>query len=488
MNNSKLPFRLNAIVLAFMMGASEAATIKVNHNCSLTDAVTAANTDTATGGCPAGNGADILQLTLNQYVFTSPIFTQDDRDPHRGDYTALPLISSVITINGDPDGVGKRAEIRRESTSAFRLIQIKPSGNLTLNDTVLKNGWADKYNNVGGGILNAGVLTLKNSTLTKNTAPWNLYTYSGSHSGLGGAIFNSAGGKATLLNSTISGNTAIASCFFSDLINNSYEPGRGGGIFNRGILNLRNSTVSNNMAQDSKTCINDYCYCYIGAENGGMGIGGGIFNTTTGKTTLTNSVIANSRKGADCVGTIIFQGVNLIEDGSCNITPPRGLSGDPKLMPLTYNGGSTPTHAPSPDSIVINRAVDYRCTPTDQRGVLRPDGMHCDLGAVEYITSVNAPVKPILDFFDASLQNNELSGVGKYKAIQVIRLSSFRNQLVTTGSFLDHNLKNKACFQINILLKSIDPNNTPDLNDLVTGNAGSGLTDKINSLKISSGC
>ena len=41
-----------------------AASITVNASCSLSDAITAANTDTATGGCAAGNGAlDTISLS-----------------------------------------------------------------------------------------------------------------------------------------------------------------------------------------------------------------------------------------------------------------------------------------------------------------------------------------------------------------------------------------------------------------------------------------
>ena len=42
-----------------------AASITVNASCSLDDAITAANTDRATGSCPAGSGADTITLTGN---------------------------------------------------------------------------------------------------------------------------------------------------------------------------------------------------------------------------------------------------------------------------------------------------------------------------------------------------------------------------------------------------------------------------------------
>ena len=48
---------------------ARAADINVSGACTLVDAITAANTDTATGGCEAGNGADTLILEPDR---TSP--------------------------------------------------------------------------------------------------------------------------------------------------------------------------------------------------------------------------------------------------------------------------------------------------------------------------------------------------------------------------------------------------------------------------------
>ena len=59
---------------------------------------------------------------------------------------------------------------------------------------------------VGGGIFNAGTLTLTNSTVSGNNADEN-----------GGGIFNDNGGTPMLTNSTVSGNNAAVD---------------GGGIFN----------------------------------------------------------------------------------------------------------------------------------------------------------------------------------------------------------------------------------------------------------------
>jgi hypothetical protein len=55
------------------------------------------------------------------------------------------------------------------------------------------------------------------------------------------------------------------------------------------------------------------------------------------------------------------------------------------LAPLKNNGGSTLTHALVKGSPAIDAApVDANCPATDQRGVARPQGGGCDIGAVEY--------------------------------------------------------------------------------------------------------
>src|SRR5437867_12137564 len=52
-----------ALLLALGQGPALAAVIDVDGTtCTLADAITAANTDAAAGGCPAGSGADTIEL------------------------------------------------------------------------------------------------------------------------------------------------------------------------------------------------------------------------------------------------------------------------------------------------------------------------------------------------------------------------------------------------------------------------------------------
>jgi len=64
------------------------------------------------------------------------------------------------------------------------------------------------------------------------------------------------------------------------------------------------------------------------------------------------------------------------------------LDADPELGALLDNGGFTPTLLPDAGSIAIDAGDDAACgaapvSGTDQRGVHRPQGAHCDIGAVE---------------------------------------------------------------------------------------------------------
>jgi hypothetical protein len=74
---------------------------------------------------------------------------------------------------------------------------------------------------------------------------------------------------------------------------------------------------------------------------------------------------------------------NLDTDGTCVGT----ISPDPLLGPLQNNGGPTQTMAISMASPAFGGAIPTNCPATDQRGVLRPQFMACDIGAYEFDTA-----------------------------------------------------------------------------------------------------
>jgi CSLREA domain-containing protein len=102
------------------------------------------------------------------------------------------------------------------------------------------------------------------------------------------------------------------------------------------------------------------------------------------ESTITNSIIQNQPgQGANCATTIPSGGYNLVSDASCGFAAAGDLqSTTANLGPLAANGGPTQTHLPLSGSPAIDTG-NPACSPTDQRGVARPQGGQCDRGAVE---------------------------------------------------------------------------------------------------------
>jgi hypothetical protein len=140
-----LPLAGVALLLALGQGLSSAATIVVDGTtCTLVDAITAANMDTAQGGCPAGSGADTLLLEPPGSTVTLTRIYDHFYGP-----TGLPVIRSAITIAGQGGTIA-----RPPSAPAFRLVAVNGSGNLTFQEVTLMGGvasWDWESGTTGGG-------------------------------------------------------------------------------------------------------------------------------------------------------------------------------------------------------------------------------------------------------------------------------------------------------------------------------------------------
>ncbi|MGB8634323.1 MAG: choice-of-anchor Q domain-containing protein, partial [Rhodanobacteraceae bacterium] len=109
-----------------------------------------------------------------------------------------------------------------------------------------------------------------------------------------------------------------------------------------------------------------------------------------GTISISNSVVAGNA-GSDCrdaaTGTgLTDAGGNFFGDTSCN----GSADGNAMLAPLAMTAGLTPTMTPLPGSLVIDAAACDAGVPTDQRGLTRPQGAGCDIGAVEVEASLFA--------------------------------------------------------------------------------------------------
>jgi hypothetical protein len=297
---------------------------------------------------------------------------------------------------------------------------IRNFGILSLENSTLRGNSAS----LGGGVFNFGIVNLENSTLSNNTTQdqgggilnniggtvslENSTVSSNTTQGEGGGISNAFGGMITLTNSTLSGNSAslgggvfnfgIASLRNSTLSNNTTQD-QGGGILNNidGMVSLENSTVSSNTTQGEGGGISNAFGGMITLTNSTLsgnsaGLGGGVFNF--GIASLRNSVVSNSPTGRDCSGSIqgsgiTSQGYNLDSDNTCNLTATGDITNtNPLLDPLADNGGNTLTHALQDGSLAIDHIPigTNGCgtmITTDQRGVVRPQGGGCDIGAFE---------------------------------------------------------------------------------------------------------
>lgn len=264
-------------------------------------------------------------------------------------------------------------------------------GTLTITDSTLL--MSTPSNGAGGGIFNNGTLTVANSSFFGNP--------DFGVAGGGGGIFNQ--GTATITNST-----------FSSLGVGGY----GGAIYNalRSTLTVTNSTFWRNFANAGGAIFNNGSCCDVNGSGGATvinstlsgnnGAGAGIYNLNA-TTRIKNTLLANAPSdggncyvnGGDIEGALVSFGHNLSDDNSCtsSFTKPGDLNNTPAgLDPagLKNHGGPTETiallsNSRAVDAIAVSPAnyctgVDGTTPVTsDQRGITRPYGSACDIGAFE---------------------------------------------------------------------------------------------------------
>ena len=418
--------------------------------CSLREAIAAANEDVAIGGCPAGFGSDRIDFELATPA--TIVLTSD-----------LPAITTPLAIHGP--GID---ELEIDGDSLYRPIDLAmPSGEgwLLVEDLSLVNGWASEQGGgarvgwksgaavfrrvqflantarIGGGGLSVergSAATIVDCTFADNVAEGAIggggllvtsdaldvrivrSTFTGNRvahdHGTGGAV-TSVGPNLTLEASTVSGNTAYSS---------------GGGIFVEPssadvVVTLRDSTVTGNVSAP------DF--------GGGAGIEASSTTVLSAHLVLENTVVAGNSStglsGSDdlfCGGTLFdltiassFVGSNAgcqayLPSGNPNLAGNFVGTGSAPLRaflrPLDDDGGVAPTHAPSLNP--LSPLIDHgRCAGSvaDQRGYgdavlgLRAvdlpavtDGAGsdgCDIGAMEVGADPQADPQIFADGFES---------------------------------------------------------------------------------------
>jgi hypothetical protein len=248
------------------------------------------------------------------------------------------------------------------------------SGTLTLQNVAFSD---NPGGHLGGAISNNGTLDMRDVSFTNDQADIGGALFSRGNVTATGVTFEKDATSATDEAAVylLSGNASFTN---TTVVGSGGASSRGGGIHNAdAILTLTNDTLSNN-------------------------IRGSLLTDRGATTKVANTIIADgfSDGDGDCVapglpsgdGTTAKAittdlGGNLDQDNSCGLS---GTSGDvpgkdPKLVPITDNGGPTRTEALLAGSPALgDPSTSSDCPTVDQRGTSRPDGK-CDIGAFEAV-------------------------------------------------------------------------------------------------------
>ncbi len=357
------PAAANAVIITVNTTADEYGT---GTSCSLREAITAAQTNTSTGGCPAGFASDTVSLPGGTYKITRAGAGEDGNSTGDFDITGSNALdiqpaSSNAHVIIDGNGIDRVFEDLSSGLVKFLAVQVT-GGKLT--------GFND-----GAGILNSvGVTALENVTVNDNSSE---------AQGGGVAVYN----NVQVINSTIAQNNA---------------DGNGGGFYIPGGASLvaRSTTISGNQAD---------------ADGDGNGYGGGFAETGGLNVSFTNVLNAGNSGTAIMVGDDAYDcysGPNFYPrytlsgqpmgplDCLVGFNPGTNLvSSDVKIDPfLRDNGGQTPTMALLPGSPAIGAggtASPDECPGFDQNDRVRPAGK-CDIGAVQFVAEPGLIITKLL--------------------------------------------------------------------------------------------
>ena len=419
-----------------------------NGNCTLREAIIAANTDAGRDGCAGGSGSDVILLAPGTYALS---LTGSNEDAA---FTGDLDVTGSVNLRGA--GVDASIIAGVAAGEPDRVFHVLGSGSLGLFNVTVRGGRCA----YGGGIFNDGTLIIADSRLQDNVASeGELACGHGSGTGIsggGGAIYNR--GTLVIARTIVSGNRVVG--YGGDLGDVAFP---GGGLFNEGRATILKSRVNSNSAAggggihnhgeltltDSELSHNGARFWGAGLENLGTATlervtvasnaDGGIINGDWrgGDATLTirNSTLASNRSSrvsgaihnfggpieirsstiagnpgggiggdtatvrlfativangasADCEGSVVSLGHNLDGDNTCGLGLTELPATDPHLGPLADNGGLTPTRPLLVDSPAIDQIGKAECgSLTDQRGTARPEPAkgRCDIGAYQVL-------------------------------------------------------------------------------------------------------
>ncbi|HQW76551.1 MAG TPA: CSLREA domain-containing protein [Dokdonella sp.] len=385
------PLLLAVLAVFGLTGSASAATLAVtttndtvaaDGQCSLREAITAANLDTAFNGCAAGSGADIVVLAAGEYRIDRAGAGEDanstgDLDV-RSSLTIQGAGADVTRIRGDRNdrvfdlampGAGQPVAVTitgvtiRNGDGIFGGAILAAAGaSLVVSGCSIVNNTAAQ----GAGIASDGSLEVVNSAFHANAAD------------NGGALWIS-GGPATLRNVTFDSNTSTGSGSVA--------------VFNAPAI-LNNVTMTLNIADSDLDDFGDGALEVnanvsisnsIVARNIDLSLGGSSLVNPDCLVGMNGSLASAGHNIIGNIGTVCVLGGAQPGDQVGNAAQPI----NPLLQPFAVYGGTVETQPPTWASPALERGspaaagLPGACEADDARGISRPQGSRCDIGAAE---------------------------------------------------------------------------------------------------------
>lgn len=397
--------------------------LNTNGNCSLREAVQAANTNAAVDACAAGAaGADVIVLPAGTIPVAATIQVNESvtirgagrasttiqrgaADAFNSSAGGVDIALEDLALQGAMNASGGGLATNRVNVLANGGTINTLSGPIALTDTNLATGNSvnSSSGNVtllrtaiasDGTVVNtlSGNISLTDTSITAggqiNTSNGTVSLVRSSIVGPNGDGINASSGNITLVDSQVTGaagsgidtNSGTVSLTRS-LVSGSHDTGVWGGS---GVTAV-NSTISGSGEEGvfSNGTIN------LDASTVTLNAGNGI-RSSGGTLVLVNTIVAGNTP-ANCSGVGVTTSQYSIDSGaSCNLAGPGDRPNtNPLLGPLANNTGPMFTHMPQPGSPAIDNGSNVACQAVDQRGVARPidgdgvGGAACDIGAVE---------------------------------------------------------------------------------------------------------